>query len=244
MTPKSDAFAKLLAGQNLSEVDIAVAWVWFLGHENGHSADVSIEEVLACIRDHRLRGTVNKSRLSTRLQAHSDTVRGMTANSYRIKRAAENRYNEIFDNLIDPHTVPVADAFIHKDLYLGERKHLEAIRREANGSYLNGFYNSCAVMCRRISELLLIEAFEKTGNISAIQEPNGDLKGFGDIIGIAVSGNYLRLSRSTGRNLQNIKKIGDSAAHHRFYSCKKSDLDDVKLDLAQTLEELAALSGF
>ncbi|BCH35311.1 hypothetical protein MesoLjLc_72410 [Mesorhizobium sp. L-8-10] len=139
--------------------------------------------------------------------------------------------------------VRVTDSVIQNDLSLGGRSHLDQIRREANGCYDSGFYNACAMMCRRLVELLLIEAFQKGGHINAITAANGELRSFGDIIAATKSKQYVKLSRSAPSTLDKVKATGDAAAHHRYYNTSKRDIDDLNPNLRQLVAELAALAG-
>jgi hypothetical protein len=98
-------------------------------------------------------------------------------------------------------------------------------------------------MCRRLVELLLIEAFEQSGHLSAITDGKGDLKTFGDIVAMAKSKQYIRLSRSAPAALDRVKQSGDSGAHSRFYPTKQRDIEELNPGLRQLVAELAAHAG-
>src|SRR5216110_558936 len=56
----------------------------------------------------------------------------------------------------------------------GTRGYIEHVVNQINGCYENGWYDSCAVMLRRVLETLIIEAFEKHGRSAKIKNSQGD----------------------------------------------------------------------
>jgi hypothetical protein len=52
----------------------------------------------------------------------------------------------------------------------GTRGYVEKIAEQANGCYVMGWYDACAVMVRRLIEILIIDNFEAKGKLSDIRE--------------------------------------------------------------------------
>jgi hypothetical protein len=129
-----------------------------------------------------------------------------------------------------------------RDDFVGTRRHLEELVREINGTYQYTFYDGCVVLCRRIVEMLLIEAFEHAGKGSAIRQ-NSNYVQLSDIIAAAQSGQHIKLARNTGRDLEEIKKAGDAGAHSRTYITKQQDIDHLKLTLRRVVSELMHLAN-
>jgi hypothetical protein len=121
---------------------------------------------------------------------------------------------------------------------------LEAMRNQANGCCDYGFYDAAAVLCRRLMETTSIECFDKSGNVSAILDSNGNVKQLSDIVAAVKSKRYFNLSRNAPKNIDAIKQVGDTAAHHRYYATKKRDLDGLNPGLAHLLTEICALAGY
>jgi hypothetical protein len=243
MTTRLSDFAATLAAQNLSELDQAIAIVWFLSHESGYENSVSTGEIISVMSDHRLRSNVNSSRLHAKLRASRKVVIGRKANSHRPNAASDREFAETYAEFLDVQKAKVDDIVIPNDISLGKRNHLEQIRREANGCYDRGFYNGSAVMCRRLVELLLVEAMVKGGHEAIITDTNGDIRQFGELIRLAKSNQYIRLSRTTPAAIERVKAAGDAAAHHRIYNAKKNDIDQLNPGLRMALTELASLAG-
>ncbi|RUX73899.1 DUF4145 domain-containing protein [Mesorhizobium sp. M7A.F.Ca.US.006.04.2.1] len=246
MTQQLADFAAYLSEQKLTELDEAIAVVWFLTRDPEHEKGVTVTQIAKVLTDNRLRPSINASRLGAKLRSNSNVVAGakLGAGTHRIKASSDRTFAEKYADFLDPRTAKVGDSIISNEIPLGGRRHLEQIRREANGCYDRGFYNGSAVMCRRMVELLLVEAFVKAGHLAQILDAKDDIKGFGEIIGIAKSNQYIRLSRTTPGTIEKVKTIGDAAAHHRFYNTTKKDLDELNPGLRHVITELAALAGF
>lgn len=239
-----NAFSAHLAQEKLREIDLALAVLWFIGHQDSHARDVDIVEIVHFMEQNRLKSGVNSSRLSQNLRANSGVVKGRTPNTFRMKAGADAAFLSAYGTFLEPSLTYVSDTVIINGLALGGRRHLERVRTEANGAFEVGLYNSCAVMCRRLTELLLLEAFVSSGHSTAIQDARGEFVTFGDMIEKAKSGQHIKLSRTSPRALDRLKQVGDAAAHHRYYLTTKQDIDSLNPGLAHLLAELAAVAGY
>ena len=56
------------------------------------------------------------------------------------------------------------------DIVKGTRGYVERIVKQVNGCYGKGWYDACAVMSRRLLEVLIIDSFEAKGKLCDIQE--------------------------------------------------------------------------
>lgn len=236
-----DAFASNLSQAGLREVDVAVALIWFKTHADHEVSDLTAREVADLIKQQRLSGNVNVSRLNRALGGHPDTVKGQRADGFRIRKSSDGRLSDRFSEYADLSKAPVKDLLISSSIELGGRRPLDTVRREANGAYERGFYNSAAVMCRRLAEMLLIEALEKNGAAAKIRDPNDNLLGFADLIAFAKSGQCVKLSRSAPQALLKVKELGDAGAHHRHFTAARKDLDDINPGFALLVSELSGL---
>ncbi|MGN6534546.1 MAG: hypothetical protein ACTHKQ_02285 [Mesorhizobium sp.] len=237
-------FASRVSAEQLREVDEAVALLWFLTHVDGQVDSGTASEIATLLRQLRLRSNVNVSRLNKNLLAHRDTVRGLAAGTIRIKASKDKEFIAKYGEFTCPKPIVITDELISNDIPLGGRKYLEEIRREANGCYQFELYSGAAVMCRRLTEMLMVDAFEKAGHLSGILDGNGNIKPFSEIISAAQSKNFIRLSRTSPGIIDKVKAVGDAGAHHRFYISKKKDLDELNPGLRHILTELATLAGY
>lgn len=238
-SPQLDAFVQRLSADGLTEVEAAVALIWFATHSSENAEEMTAREVADVMIRTRMSGSVNTSRLTVNLSKHSHIVRGRGPGTFRIRSSQDAMLSQRFAEYADLSRAPVSDAFLSADVQLGGRRHLEQVRREANGAYERAFFNASAVMCRRLAEMILIEALEKSGGAQRIRDASDHLLGFSDLISIAQSGEFIKLSRTAPAALQKVKELGDAAAHHRHFIAAKKDLDALNPGYSMLISELS-----
>lgn len=234
-------FAHRLSALDLSQVDLAVALLWFRNRLTP-GIDATASELGAVLHSHSLTGPVNTSRLKMQLASHSGTVRGANPNSFKLKLSHVPTLDAKYIPMAGAKPPSVAHLLLPEAQTSGSRRYLERLSFQLNGCYEAGFYDGCAVLLRRMIESLLIDAFEKANHSDAIKH-QGEYVGFADVIGIACSGKFLKLSRGSSKALSSVKAVGDTAAHHRTYITVKSDIDEVSHDFRKLVSELMVLSG-
>lgn len=132
---------------------------------------------------------------------------------------------------------------IPRSLVRGTRGYIERVVNQANGCYENGWYDSCAVMLRRLLETLIIESFEKHSLAHKIKNPQGDFFYLKDLISSCLAEPAWNLSRNCKQSLPRLKDIGDKSAHSRRFNAQRGDLEPLSADLRLVVQELLYLSG-
>lgn len=128
-------------------------------------------------------------------------------------------------------------------LVRGTRGYLERITHQINGTYSNGWYDSCAVMIRRLIETLIIESFENNNIAQAIKNQSGDFFYLSDLISKALSEPSWNLSRNARQALPKLKDIGDKSAHSRRFNAVRNDIDKINSEIRIVVQELIYLAG-
>ena len=130
-----------------------------------------------------------------------------------------------------------------KSLFLDTRGYLVKVVDQINGCYAQGWFDACAVMIRRLLEMLIIECFEKHRLIDRIKTKSGDIVYLDKLINTTLNESNWNLDRTTRRILPEIKNIGNRSAHSRRYNSTKRDIAKVENDLRVAVEELLYLAG-
>lgn len=142
--------------------------------------------------------------------------------------------------------VPVRrnDVLVHS-LFENTRGYIEKIVFQINKSYQQGCYDSCAVMIRRLIEVLIIETFDAKKIADKIKDTNDNFFFLEDLINKTLAETSLHLNRNTKQALgrKKFKKIGDQSAHSRRYNACRDNIDNLKMDLGVVTQELLYLSG-
>lgn len=238
MTSDLKAFAERIARLDLTQAGMAAALLWFHDHQDpGH--EITAGELGNLLDGLALTSGINRTRLASQLKAHPATVRGTKADRFRISLKKRHELDVAYLPLLKRRRIVFTDALLPQSQVKGSRAYLEKLADQINGCYSVGFHDACAVLCRRVIESLLIDAFTAAGYADKIKH-NRDFMQLSGIIGVANSGHYIRLSKGSDRDLDQIKEVGDRAAHHRSYITQKQDIDLIAPKFRALVSELMA----
>jgi hypothetical protein len=123
-------------------------------------------------------------------------------------------------------------------LFAGTRGYLERIAFQINGCYLASCYDACAVMMRRLVEVLIIECFEAHGIGHKIKGQSGDWLFLEELVAATLREGAWTLGRKARAGLGKLKSLGDQSAHSRRYNAQRSYVDDVIIEMRTVAEEL------
>ena len=136
-------------------------------------------------------------------------------------------------------------AILPKDLYEHvNRKFVQKIADQVNSSYESAAYDACAVMMRRLLEILLIHVFRNKGLDDEIKKPDGYYLDLDLIINLAVVHKKLGLTQGAIKELKLCKDVGNYGAHDIIYTCKKQDLDPILMEYRKVIAHLIEYAGF
>lgn len=118
-----------------------------------------------------------------------------------------------------------------------KRGYLITIGRQMNGCFAAGWHDGCAVMMRRLLEIVLIEAFENKQIAHKIKDKNGNYLHLTDLIGVTLAEQSLTLSRNAKTALPQLRDIGHASAHGRYFTAQKPDIERVRHGCRVVVEE-------
>jgi hypothetical protein len=236
------SFAEGISKLGLTEVGYAIALLWYFDQEEGRP-ELRPAYLAELMHELSLRRRVNITRLGRQLLANRDVIRGKEMGTVRLRLASKPRlsyrYSEITGSAdtgkIHSHVIPTG-------LFENTRPYLEALVIQINGTYQGGFYDACAVMCRRLLECLLLLAFERAAKGEVIRDASGEYRAIADIIGLACSNRHIKLARGASAVMGKIEYVGDLAAHHPTYTTRQKDIDEQRLGFQRVVAELVDLA--
>lgn len=126
--------------------------------------------------------------------------------------------------------------------FCGKRTYIDKLIYQINSSYKSNCYDACAVLMRRIFEILLILSYQKLNIDNEIKRQDGTYLLLDNIVNNAINNRVLNLSRIKNE-FDNFRKIGNFSAHRIEYYASKKDIDDIKIDFRVALEELYHKAG-
>jgi len=187
----------------------------------------------------------NESRLRKRLQDSGNVWRINKSNTFRLhatyiaKMDASYPYlQQNSDEVVEHGSILPNSLF--RDI---RRTHIVRLAKQINACYERNIFDGCAVLMRRLLEVLLILSYQHHSAEDAIRSSVSSYKRLDDIIADAVRNPQLKLSKNVGKCLDDFRRLGNFSAHDLYYTCRKEELDKVVLDYRVAVEELLHKAG-
>ena len=132
----------------------------------------------------------------------------------------------------------MSDSVLPRELFDGTRGYIEKVVSQINGSYDHGWYDCCAVMCRRLAETLIIEGYEEQGRSDEIKGSDGNFQMLNGHLTVLSKDKKINLGRNSKKGLEELKELGDKSAHNRRFNARQPDIDAIRPGLRTAAEEL------
>jgi hypothetical protein len=233
-------FARHIGTLDLSHGERAVAFLWYY-RETQEFDERSASDLAADLHDEGF-PRPNVTRLEKDLRRSPFTIRGHRKGTFQLDTRRITELDASYKTLVGTQTVQVQGSIIPTEWVAGTRKYLEQLVYQINGCYESGFYDAAAALCRRLMESLIIEIYIHSGRHHEIQN-NGSFLPLERLIAHVVADKTVALNRNSPKTMQEIKQIGDTAAHDRVYITPRVDMDDLKLRYRRLIQEFLGLAG-
>lgn len=186
----------------------------------------------------------NTSRLRDKIRSSRSFIRGNGKDTYKLHVSEIAVLDAQYPDLtIRTDDIVAPDTILPEALYRNTPEYLNSLAKQINGSYSNNYFDGCAVLMRRLLEILLILSYKNLGIESAIKETDGNYKLFERIADDAKTNSTLDLSRNTKSHLDIFRSLGNFSAHKIYYTCKRSSIERIILEYVAIIEELQYKSG-
>lgn len=184
----------------------------------------------------------NRTRLDDRLRASRDTVR--SPRGYRLRgefiKALESKYPSISQK---SQTISDLGTILPEIDYIGTRGYIESLAKQINACYEHNLFDGCAVLMRRLLEIMLILSYRQLSIESAIQDSSGNYFLLDGIINDAKTNGTLALSRNSKSELDTFRQLGNFSAHRIEYTCRREYIQPHIQNYRALIVELLYKSG-
>ena len=205
--------------------------------------EFSIDDVLSCFEKLHF-SKPNISRLKRNIKGSKEIVSASSSNKLKLHArkitAMDAEYPQIKEKSEE---IVSDDVILPSALFQGTRGYVESLSRQINASYDHNIFDGCAVLMRRLLEILLIHSYENLGIESEIKDSNDNYKMLNHIVTNAKANNKLSLSRNTKDAIDDFRVVGNFSAHKIFYNAKRKDISKISSEYRAAIEELLYKSG-
>ena len=186
----------------------------------------------------------NMGRLMKRIQRSRVFVRGKAKGAHRLHAVMLDELQLQYPGL---HTkseeIVSEDTVLPQTIYENSRGFIESLAKQINASYEYNIYDGCAVLMRRLIEILLILTYEHLNIDGDIRGSDGNYLMLEGIVSNAKSNSKLRLSRDAKEVLEEFRTLGNFSAHKIYYNCRRGDLQRLTTSYRAIVEELLYKAG-
>lgn len=235
-------FARLTGLYDKTEIGKTRLLAFYL-HEQGSQRDFTINEIAHLFDELRM-AEPNTSRLKAKVTQSKQFIRGKRAASFALPAGElSSLRSEYPDTTTKSEEVVAPDTVLPESLFAPSRGYIESLARQINASYHGNIFDGCAVLMRRLLEILLILSYEKLGIDSSIRDPVGNYVMLERIITDAKSNSTLSLSRNSREAVDVFRALGNFSAHKIMYNARRSDIQVHIINYRALVEELLYKSG-
>jgi hypothetical protein len=215
----AEQFRKACGFDSLSEVD-KVCHLAFFHLKKSNVTEFNIDQAAKWLTESG-GAAPNRSRLADKLQASRDTVRGQRG-GFRLKNEYVSEIEGKYPQVAEKSQEVIEDGTILPEIdYKNTRGYIETLAKQINNSYENNCFDACAVLMRRLVEVLLILAYRNLSIEATIKDAKGNYYMLEGIVNDAKTNSTLNLSRNGKSDVEIFRELGNFSAHKIEYTCKR-----------------------
>jgi len=237
-----DAFSKLAQLNTATELE-KVRLLAYYFHKTFNIREFDLKAVASWFQDLHFH-TPNIYRLKKNLDNSNSFIRGSQSGFWKLHAIDLDELQENFPGLrSNSEEINSLDTILPTSLYQDTRGFIESLSKQINASFEYNIFDGCAVLMRRLIEVLLILSYENLDIESEIKDSNGNYFSLEQVITKAKSNQKLKLSRDAKSAIDEFRTIGNFSAHKIYFNCKRADLQKIATNYRATIEELLYKSG-
>lgn len=236
-------FKNLLGLDALKEIDRANYIAFYLIKEE-NQVNFSISKLVEKYKEFGY-SQPNSSRLKANLIKNKIVKNEKSRNRSLefIPVVLEELEKDCGNNWKDIETIPSDSELLDEVKFCGKRTFLTQLIKQINATYGSNCYDACAILLRRLFEIMLVLCFEKYNIADEIKKTDGSYKMLEGITNAAIANKTLNISKRITDNFQSFREVGNNSAHSITYIASKKDIDDIKTKYRVMLEDLYNKAG-
>jgi len=186
----------------------------------------------------------NVTRLTSRLRESRDFIKGSKSGFFRLSVGARERISTAFPDVGSSEEI-VSDSTLIPEILFDSigRPYLARTVQQINAAFESNLFDACALMMRRLLEILLIHAFQKAAIEADILEADGGFQNLKTLINKAKSRPEIGLSSAIRASIDQFRELGNLSAHHMHYNCRRDDIRSIRMEYRAVIEELLYKAG-
>jgi len=237
-----ESFADICELYDATELDRARLIAFYL-YSQKEQVEYSVSDVVAYLDELHL-PKPNVSRLKNKIKDSSSFLKGSSQNSFKLHRKEIKQLESEYPQVVSKSEKVISeDTILSSSLMSNTRGFIESLSRQINAAYQFNIFDGCAVLMRRLLEILLIMAHENQGIGDEIKNPDGTYLTLDIVIKKAKESKKLSLTKDTKQTMDVFRQLGNLSAHKIYYNARRNDVDQIKIKYRVAIEELLYKAG-
>jgi hypothetical protein len=234
---KIEQFSSMAGLLEKSEID-KVEHLAFYFQENKEQPEFTIKDMSSILVALGF-AQPNLTRLKGKIQKSASFVKGAKKDFFRLSVKRVSGLRAIYPSLSESEEI-ISDDSLLPEVLLKEtnRSYLIKAAQQINAAYENNLFDACALMMRRLLEILLIQCFESKGISEQIQDDDGAYQNLKTLINKAKSSSEIGLSSEAKKDIHSFRELGNLSAHRVMYNCRRDDIRTLRVEYRAVIEEL------
>lgn len=239
---KVEQFSNLASLSNKKELE-KIECLAFYFSENKGQAEFTVSDMSSILVGLGF-AKPNASRLKDKLIKSRLFVKGSKKELFRLSVKRINQLREAFPGLSESEEVISDDSLLPEILFKeAKRNYLLKCAQQVNAAYENNLFDACALMMRRLLEILLIHCFEEAAIEDQVKDADGNYQNLKVLINKAKSKAEIPLSPDAKKDIDNFRELGNLSAHRVKYNCRRDDIRPLRIGYRAIVEDLLYASG-
>lgn len=227
--------ARTLIEEKSRKIDFATTFVWY--HYSKHNESVDIKTVNSYFTSCAL-PEYHVTQLKEGLKKSKNVTKGTSPNTYKPALKYDDALKAKFPFAVaKSEAIVTDDSIIPEALVQDTRGYIVTIAQQINASYNNNIFDGCAILMRRLLEILLIHSYEAVGRVGEIKIDES-YQNLSYIINYTLSNKPFSLDKDSVETIDSFRVLGNFVAHKIQYTTKRKDIDNVKLKYRLLIQEL------
>lgn len=189
--------------------------------------------------------TINVSRVKKALieKRKMRTIKGMQSTLEFIPTVLQKLESQYASLWNDTENIESSSELIDEIKFCGKRGYLDRLIKQINHTYSHNCFDACAVLMRRLFEILLVLTYQNAGIEDAISNPDRTHLMLEAIVKDAVQNKALGIPARISKNFDAFREVGNNSAHSITYTAGQKDITDIQRDYRVMMEDLYNRAG-
>ena len=157
-----------------------------------------------------------------------------------VLQGIEKEYGALWKDTV---TISSDSELLEEVKFCGKRPFLDNLIKQINFTYANNCYDACAVLMRRLFEVLLVLSYQNKGIENDIINAQGNYLMLEGIVKDAVQNKTLAIPPRHSKHFEAFREVGNNSAHSVYYTAGRKDIDDIKINYRVMMEDLYNRAG-